>query len=204
MLCDRWIYSACRCFALDSTEQTKSGFGYCYSVYQTEYSRNLLFTRGRTMDQLLQSVIDRTRALLAIKTIQTIFGYKHCPFKRRHQGAPPQLEVVVERPVYDLTIFKIHFGKLTVKIYSKGERVLRVEAVAHNTSDLHCGRGINKFPHMVQSLRGMVERFLLVLRSVDVSFIDAGTLEQWPLPSRAGSTGVGRYRGISPPHSGGH
>lgn len=189
-LCDRWIYSACLCFALDSTEQTTSGFHYCYSVYQTEYSRNLLFTRGRTMDQIFQSVIDRTRALLAIKTIKTIFGYQHRPFKRSHTGAQPQLEVVVERPVYDLTIFKVHFGKLTVKIYSKGERVLRVEAVAHNTIDLHCGRGINKFPHMVQSLRGIVERFLLVLRSVDVSFIDAGTLEQWPLPSRVGSTGV--------------
>ena len=145
-LCDRWIYSACLCFALDSKEQTQSGFRYCYSVYQTEYSRNLLFTRRRTMDQILQSVIDRTRAPLAIKTIKTIFGYKHRPFKRRHTGAQPQLEVVVERPVYDLTIFKVHFGKLTVKIYSKGERVLRVEAVAHNTIDLHCGRGINKFP----------------------------------------------------------
>jgi len=27
--------------------------------------------------------------------------------------------------MYDLTIFKLHCGKLTLKIYTKGERVLR-------------------------------------------------------------------------------
>ena len=47
-------------------------------------------------------------------------------------------EVSVERPAYDLTIFKLHCGRLTLKIYSKGERVLRIEAVAHNTQELNC------------------------------------------------------------------
>lgn len=42
-VCDRWIYTACLCFALDSDEQRRSGFGYALSVYQVEYSRNLLF-----------------------------------------------------------------------------------------------------------------------------------------------------------------
>ena len=43
-VCDRWIYTACLCFALDIDEQHRSGFGYHYSIYQVEYSRNLLFT----------------------------------------------------------------------------------------------------------------------------------------------------------------
>ena len=30
-----------------------------------------------------------------------------------------------------------HCGKLTLKIYTKGERVLRIEAVAHNTRELN-------------------------------------------------------------------
>lgn len=37
--------------------------------------------------------------------------------------------MTVEKPTYDLTIFRLHFGKLTLKIYTKGERVLRIEAV---------------------------------------------------------------------------
>jgi hypothetical protein len=42
-VCERWIYSACLCFGLDTTEQDISGFRYGYTVYQAEYSRNLLF-----------------------------------------------------------------------------------------------------------------------------------------------------------------
>jgi len=67
--------------------------------------------------------------------------------------------VSVEKPAYDLTIFKLHCSKLTLKIYSKGERVLRVEAVAHNTQELNCGRSLDRFPEVVSRLRGVLERF---------------------------------------------
>ena len=187
-VCNRWIYSACLCFALDFAEQEKSGFHYSYSVYQVEYSRNLLFTRGHTMDQVFHGIIDRTRAPLNIKTLKTIFGYKHRPFKQKGKAKSPRFEVVVERPVYDLTIFKVHFGKLTVKMYSKGECVLRIEAIAHNTVELRCGKVIDRFPKITESLKAILERFLCVLRWVDVSFIGAGTLETWPLPSKVGLT----------------
>jgi len=49
---DRWIYTACLCFGLDLAEQARCGFGYGYSVYQAEYSRNLLFTIGAQMDRV--------------------------------------------------------------------------------------------------------------------------------------------------------
>jgi|GEM_PF-2280900 len=39
-VCERWIYSACLCFALTREEQQRSGFRYDYSVCQGEYSRN--------------------------------------------------------------------------------------------------------------------------------------------------------------------
>ena len=62
---------------------------------------------------------------------------------------------MVEKPVYDLTVFKVHFGKLTIKIYSKGERVLRIEAIVYNTADLPCGKGIDKFPQIMESLKAI-------------------------------------------------
>lgn len=189
-VCQRWIYSACLCFALTGDEQTKSGFGYSFSVYQAEYSRNLIFTRGQTMTQLFDSIIDRTRAPLNIKTIKTIFGYKHRPFYKDRQGKRPRIEVVVERPAYDLTIFKIHFGKLTVKIYSKGERVLRTEAIAHNTKDLRCRRKIDQFAEITNSLKAILERFVGVLNCIDVCFIDDQTLDTWPRGSMLGATRV--------------
>ncbi len=63
-VCDRWVYSCCLCFGLDTQEQEKSGFRYRYSCYQLEYSRNLLFVRGRMLDAVYQGLIDRTRRTL--------------------------------------------------------------------------------------------------------------------------------------------
>jgi hypothetical protein len=48
---DRWIYTACLCFGLDLADQARSGFRYDYSVYQVEYSRNLLFASGAVMER---------------------------------------------------------------------------------------------------------------------------------------------------------
>lgn len=190
-LCDRWIYSACLCFALDCADQEKSEFRYSYSVYQVEYSRNLMFIRGHTLDQVFNSIIDRTRAPLGIPTVKTIFGYHHRPFKRHSKGKPPRFEVVIEKPAYNMTVFRVHLGKLTVRIYSKGERILRIESVVHNTRAMRCGHGIDRFPKIIDLLKGILERFLGVLRCLDVSFIDDGALQTWPLPSAVGATRVG-------------
>ena len=48
------------------------------------------------------------------------------PRYRKRKGKSTEWEVAVEKPTYDLTIFKLHCGKLTLKIYTKGERVLRL------------------------------------------------------------------------------
>lgn len=189
-VCERWIYSACLCYALDSGEQERSGFRYRYSVYQAEYSRNLLFSRGKVLDQVFNGTIDRTRSLLDIKTVRTIFGYKNRPHIKVKKSKQPRFEVAVERPVYDLTVFKIHHGRMTVKMYSKGERVLRIEAVTHNTKDLRCGKVIEKFHDITESLKLILERFLSVLHAVDVSFIDSGVLEDWPRPAQLGNSRI--------------
>ena len=127
-VCERWIYSAVLCFAVDIADQERTDIWYSYSVYQGEYSRNLLFRRGSEMDQLCQRVIDRVRGRVQLKTVCTLFGRRQRP--RRRKGAPqePTVEVVLERPEYDLIIIRVHFDRLTLKIYTKGERVLRIEA----------------------------------------------------------------------------
>jgi hypothetical protein len=188
-VCERWIYSACLCFALDIQEQQRTDFHYQYSIYQVEYSRNLLFRRGAQMDDVFQRMVDRTRARLDVPQLRTLFGAKRRP--RCHGKHRPRLAVVLETPVYDLTVFKLHFGKLTLKAYTKGERVLRFEVVVHNVRDLGCGRIVARFPHIVAQLSGMLERFLTTLDCVDVAFISDQTLDQLPLPSRLGKTRVG-------------
>jgi len=190
-VCDRWIYTACLCFALDLEEQKHSGFHYDYSIYQLEYSRNLIFEVGHHMDQVFQALIDRSRAPMDLKTIKTILGTRHRPHYRARKKKSAEWEVAVERPVYDLTIFKLHCGKLTLKCYTKGERVLRIEAMAHNTQELNCGRSLEKFPHIVAKLKAILERFQQALSCMDQCFIADQTLEQLPVPTRVGQSRVG-------------
>jgi hypothetical protein len=71
-VCDRWVYSACLCFALTQEQQQQSRFSYAYSSYQLEYSRNLLFKSGRQLDEVYQGLIDRTRRLLDVPRLKTI------------------------------------------------------------------------------------------------------------------------------------
>src|SRR6202521_2028734 len=189
-VCERWIYT-CLCFALDFDEQKRSGFRYQYSNYQIEYSRNLVFEVGGHMEQVFQALIDRSRAPLDLKTIKTILGNKHRPKIRRPTTRSAEWEVAAERPTYDLTVFKLHCGKLALKIYSKGERVLRIEAVAHNIRGPHCGRLLDNFPAIVRRLRGMLERFMEALSCIDQCFIGDEMLERFPLPSRVGKSMVG-------------
>ncbi len=189
-LCDRWIYSSCLFFALSPEDQRRSGFRYDYSVYQLEYSRNLLFHRGSELEQVMQAVIDRTRSSLDIRTVKTLFGYKKRPKFQRNGKRRNRIEVILERPEYDLTVFKVHFGNLTLKAYTKGERILRFEAVVHNIRVLRCLRSIPNFPHIVTRLREMLERFLEVLACVDVSSIGANMWVQLREPSRVGTTRV--------------
>ena len=190
-VCDRWIYSSCLCFALDWDEQEKSGFRYQYSNYQIEYSRNLLFELGGRMERVFQALIDRSRAPLGLDTIKTIFGYRRRPRYRTRKRKSAEWEVTVEKPTYDLTIFRLHCGKLTLKIYTKGERVLRIEAMAHNVKELGCGRSVEKFPRIVGELKGILERFIQALSCIDQCFIADDTLESLAEPSVVGEARVG-------------
>jgi hypothetical protein len=190
-VCERWIYRSCLCFALDFEEQKRSGFRYHFSNYQMEYSRNLIFVVGGRMEQVFQALIDRSRAPLNLKTIKTILGDKGRPRYRPRNMKAAEWEVTVERPTYDLTVFKLHCGKLALKIYSKGERVLRIEAIAHNIRAFNCGRLLENFPVIVGRLKGMLERFMQALSCIDQCFIGDEMLERLPFASRVGKTTVG-------------
>jgi hypothetical protein len=190
-VCDRWIYTTCLCFALDLEEQNKSTFRYQYSVFQIEYSRNLLFQSGRQMDQIFQALIDRTRGPLNLDRIKTIFGDKHRPHYDKRKKNPTRWGVTVENPAYDVTIFKVHYGKMTLKIYTKGERVLRVEVIVHNTKEFRWGRSLPCFPQIVLRLRGILEGFLNAVGCMDACFVSDDTLESLPQPALVGRTKVG-------------
>jgi hypothetical protein len=156
-----------------------------------EYSRNLLFSSGREMDQVFQALIDRTRGPLDLDRVRTIFGDKKRPHYDKRKKNPTRWGVVVETPAYDVTIFKVHYGKLTLKIYTKGERVLRIEVILHNAREYRWGRSLPCFPDIVHRLRGILERFLNAVGCMNACFVSDDMLEQLPEPTQVGETKVG-------------
>jgi len=184
-VCDRWIYTACLCFGLDLAEQERSGFRYAYPVYQAEYSRNLLFRSGAQMEALFDRILDRTRSRLDIPALRTLFGLKTRPHHNRKHG-PPAQEIVIEKPQYGLSWFRIRFGRLQLKAYTKGEHVLRFEATVHNAKELRCRRSLDNFDQIIDRLAGMADRFATTLDCAGTSFLPDGLLDELPLPAQAG------------------
>jgi hypothetical protein len=81
--CDRWLYASCFCRALNLAEQERAGFPYDYSAFQLEYSRNLLFRRGRTMKEVYEKALERTRVALYLKKLKTSLAGNIVPYNHR-------------------------------------------------------------------------------------------------------------------------
>src|SRR6266566_2108278 len=96
---NRWIYTACLIFGLDLAGQRRTCFTYAYSVYQAEYSRNLLFAYGGHMDRVFNAMLDRTRSRLDIPALRTLFGARRRPGKYGTHPSP-RVGVVLETPAW--------------------------------------------------------------------------------------------------------
>ena len=187
-LCERWIYSTCLCFALPDEDRKRSHFQYQYSVFQLELSRNLLFWRGTTMNEVYQRLIDRTREPLALSNVKTIFGFSYRPHQIVKRGRErTEVSKAVQAKSYDLTVFKIKWGNLTLKIYDKGGRVLRIEVVAHNAKELRCGKMLDKLPTLLARMQDMLVRFLDTIQAAHISFLDVRTFEGLTEPTTRGT-----------------
>ncbi len=182
---ERWLYR-CLCFALHSDDQKRTAFRYAVSLFQMEYSRNFLFERGRDLERMFQGLIDRTRSPLDIKTVKTILGTKQRPQKK----SQTRWEITVETPEYGLTIFKVHAGALTLKLYTKGERVLRCEVIVHNVRKLKKGNSLTRWVAVVTHLKEVLDRFLEVVQCADSATLDDGEYESLPEPSAVGDARV--------------
>jgi hypothetical protein len=86
-----------------------------------------------------------------------------------------------------LTVFKLVFGKLVLKIYDKGGRLLRIEVVVNNVEELRCGKRLEKLPPMLEQLERMIVDFLAAVQAAHLSYLDSGALDKLPTPSVRGT-----------------
>ena len=90
------------------------------------------------MEKVFDRIVDRTRSRLDVPTLRTLFGAKQRPGRHGSSELSLQLAAMIETPRYDLTMFTVHFGLLTLKAYTKGEHVLRLKSdhPQHHTTTL--------------------------------------------------------------------
>jgi hypothetical protein len=62
------------------------------------------------MDRVFNAIVDRTRSRLDVPTLRTLFGAKQRPGRNGTPDLSPQLAAVIEKPRWNLTLFKVHFG----------------------------------------------------------------------------------------------
>ena len=80
-------------------------------------------------------------------------------------------------------------------MYDKGDRVLRIEAIAHNVKELRCGKILEKLSDMLAKLKHMVSDFLNVVCAAHISYLDNGILDTLFQPTQRGKK---RLAGIDP------
>src|SRR5260370_2750305 len=124
------------------------------------------------MDEVYQKLIDRRRQTLGIKQLKTIFGFRHGPRQKLKRGRTgPEVVKEVQAHGYDLTVFKVKWGNLTLKIYDKGGRGLRVEVVVHNAKELRCGKVLQKLPAFLERMSRILVMILNTVQETNVSFL---------------------------------
>ncbi len=143
------------------------------------------------MDRVFNTVVDRTRSRLDVPKLRTLFGSKGRPHRKPGSELSPRRAVVIEKPQWNLTIFKVRFGLLTLaEGYTKGEASCASKR-SRDTKQLGLGQTLNRLAQITSRLTAMVDRFTSMLCCVDVGFLSNGTFEQLPAPWQLGQTRIG-------------
>jgi len=99
------------------------------------------------MAAVFQQLLDRTRAPLDLNTLETIFGRRHRqPTQKSQRAGRSGAEVAkeVDASSWDLTVWRVRWGPVVLKVYDQAGRVLRGEVKVLNTAGLGCGKGLGK------------------------------------------------------------
>ena len=152
------------------------------------------------VDEVYQQLLDRTRVRLDVERVKTIFGSRQRPRIKIAQARRPQRgrraaegSREVRCVEHDLTVMKVHGDQRTLKLYDKGERLLRLEMVIHNAKALKRRRGLPDLGEIAESMRQTLSRFMGVVQVAHVATVDRHVYHELSEP---GQLGTRRMAGI--------
>lgn len=173
-VCRRWMPRVMMSLRID--EIRASGIERQFSFMQVEYSYNLLFRQPRYLNWVYQNLIDNTRQRLRPGTINTIFGKDRRGVKKR------SMWIHIENPQYDLTVVNIWLGKNRIKIYDKGDCVLRIEITINLPKALGLKKSLSALPYYRRRMESMINTFLETWQAADQCRLPGEALEDLQAP----------------------
>lgn len=143
------------------------------------------------MEELYNGLIDRNRARLGVKEVKTIFGVRGRPHQRLRSANEPRgprdtAFKTVRELEHNLSVFKLQWAHSTLKIYDKGARLLRIEAVEHNVKKTKSRGRLECWSEITSGLGERVVRFVNTMEFLDHGMVDGGRFEQLRKPSQRG------------------
>jgi len=147
------------------------------------------------MNEVFQKLIDRTRAPLDLVQNEDYLRPFASPASRSNAGTR-NAGVGQGRAQEELRPdgVKVKWGNLILKIYDKGERVLRIEVMVQNARELRCGKMLEKLPVLLERMNAMLIRFLDTVHAAHISFLDQGASRALERSNHTRHETIGGYR----------
>src|SRR5215207_11755434 len=158
--------------------------GYRYSMAQMELATDLVFKRSAPLRVLFQRACELGVLVGGAERTTQLFGRR---IDRRYQG---KLQTVLDqrdagRPVLRW-YYQTSFAKNYVRGDRRGDRILRAETCANDTSHFGVGRRLNNLPRLRDTLAATNSRTLALQADLLASTVDNGLLAGLASPTTIG------------------
>jgi hypothetical protein len=171
---------------LSAAEQA-AGYSFRLSVYQAEFSDNVVFHKTAVLNRLYEHVLRDHLHLGRIDMVKVIFD-RRIPRKTRSEF---QTRILRQGTVSCLKVFH---KRSFVKQYNKGGRVLRTEVCVNDPTDFNVRKSLVHLDYLGTIARHTLTRFLKAQAAAWSAALDRSTFERMITPSHSGGQRVAALR----------
>jgi hypothetical protein len=168
-------------------EQRAAGYSARFSIYQAEFSDNVIFTQTQVLNRVYEALLRDHLHLGRPDMLQVIFDRQ----VRKTTPAPFKTRVLRQGVVSCLKVF---YKKSFLKQYNKGGRVLRTEVCVNDPGDFRLGKSLVHLDYLGTIAYHAITRFQKAQAVATATALDRSTFERLTTPSTHGGQRVAGLR----------
>jgi len=164
-----------------------AGYAFRLSVYQAEFSDNVIFQKTATLNRLYEHLLKDHLHLGRLDMVKVIFD-RRIP---RTTSATFKTRILRQGVVSCLKVFH---KRSFVKQYNKGGRVLRTEVCVNDPNDFNVRKSLVHLDYLGTVAAHTLTRFLKAQAAVRSAALNRSTFERLITPSHSGGQRVAALR----------